>query len=214
MKRHKYEAILFDLDGTLTEPKEGIVNGVHYALSKMGIYEKDKEKLVAFIGPSLYESFSKFYGFSTDDAKKCVEYYRDYYSEKGINENLLMPGMDTLLDSLKKEGRKLYVATGKPTVYAEIVLKNFDLHKYFEIVIGSNLDGSRIEKGEIIAEVLKNTNCKSPVMIGDREHDIIGANENNIDSIAVTFGYGTRDVLEKYNPTYIVDSVNEIRDIL
>ena len=159
MKRHKYEAILFDLDGTLTEPKEGIVNGVHYALSKMGIDEKDKEKLVAFIGPSLYESFSKFYGFSTDDAKKCVDYYRDYYSEKGINENLLMPGMDTLLDSLKKEGRKLYVATGKPTVYAEIVLKNFDLHKYFEIVIGSNLDGSRIEKGEIIAEVLKNIDC-------------------------------------------------------
>ena len=214
MKRHKYEAILFDLDGTLTEPKEGIVNGVHYALSKMGIDEKDKEKLVAFIGPSLYESFSKFYGFSTYDAKKCVDYYRDYYSEKGINENLLMPGMDTLLDSLKKEGRKLYVATGKPTVYAEIVLKNFDLHKYFEIVIGSNLDGSRIEKGEIIAEVLKNIDCENPVMIGDREHDIIGANENNIDSIAVTFGYGTRDVLEKYNPTYIVDSVEEIRDIL
>ena len=214
MKRHKYEAILFDLDGTLTEPKEGIVNGVHYSLSKMGIDEKDKEKLVAFIGPSLYESFSKFYGFSTDDAKKCVDYYRDYYSTKGINENLLMPGMDTLLDSLKKEGRKLYVATGKPTVYAEIVLKNFDLHKYFEIVIGSNLDGSRIEKGEIIAEVLKNTNCKNPVMIGDREHDIIGANENNIDSIAVTFGYGTRDVLERYNPTYIVDTVAEIRDIL
>ncbi len=214
MRRHKYDAILFDLDGTLTEPKEGIVNGVHYALSKMGIHEKDKEKLVKFIGPSLYESFSKFYGFSVDEAKKCVDYYRDYYSQKGINENLLMAGMDTLLDSLKKEDRKLYVATGKPTVYAEIVLKNFDLYKYFEIVVGSNLDGSRIEKGEIIAEVLKNIHCERPIMIGDREHDIIGANENNIDSIAVTFGYGTRDVLEKYNPTYIVDSVEEIRDIL
>jgi len=212
--RHKYDAILFDLDGTLTEPKEGIVNGVHYALSKMGIDEKDKDKLVAFIGPSLYESFSKFYGFSNEDAVKCVDYYRDYYATKGINENFLMPGIDILLSDLQKEGRRLFVATGKPTVYAEIVLRNFDLHKYFEIVIGSNLDGSRIEKGEIIAEVLKNIDCKNPIMIGDREHDIIGANENKIDSIAVTFGYGQREVLQKYNPTFIVDTVEEIRDIL
>lgn len=215
MNSKKYKIILFDLDGTLNDSKIGITKSVQYALKYFGIDEKNLDSLEKFVGPPLKESFMTYYNFDESTTKLAIEKYREYYTATGIYENTVYPGIKELLEKLQLEGKKLIVATSKPTVFAEKVLKNDGTFKYFEEVIGSNLDGSRSVKSEIISHIISDDiNKNDVVMIGDRKYDIIGAQEVGIDSIGVLYGYGSREELEKAKPSYIVDSVLSLEKML
>jgi phosphoglycolate phosphatase len=210
------DAILFDLDGTLTDPKEGIVNSILYALHKLGIKENNTHELASFIGPPLRESFAARYNLSISLADKAVNIYREYFSTKGLFENKLYPGVDDLLKSLSVHNYKLFVATSKPTVYSKQILKYFKLDNYFIDIIGSNLDNTFTDKTEIIAHVvslygLQTSRC---IMVGDRKHDIIGAKNNSMKTIAVTYGYGTLQELKHFQPDFIANNCEEIKSIL
>ena len=217
MSLKKYDVILFDLDGTLTDPAEGITNSVEYALNFYGIKVESKSELNCFIGPPLYASFEKYYGYTKEKAIEAVAKYREYFGTKGIFENRLFDGVKEFLEELKNNGFKIVLATSKPEVYALKILEHFDIERYFDCVVGSLLSGERVDKADVINECLKrlkNVNAKNCVMIGDREHDIIGAKKNNMDSIGVLFGYGDRKELESANADYIVSSFEEINVIL
>lgn len=213
----KYKYILFDLDGTITDPKEGITKSIQYALGKYNINIEDLDSLVKFIGPPLIDSFKEYYGFSIEKSKEAVEFYREYYRVKGIFENLLYPGILSLLQDLKSIGCKIILATTKPTVFAEQILEYFNVRSFFDYVVGSNLDGTRSKKGEIIKYIINICgieNLDEVIMVGDRKYDIIGAKENNIDSLGVTFGYGSIEELKEADPTYISDSAENIYKII
>lgn len=213
----KYKIILFDLDGTLSDPKMGITKSVQYALKRLGIYEPNIVKLESFIGPPLQASFSELYDLDEESTQRAIDFYRERFKEKGMFENELYSDIPLLLKSLKERQYTLVVATSKPTVFSEEILKYFNIDQYFALVVGSNLDGTRTSKTEIIQYILDNYNENSLddfIMIGDRKHDIIGANNACIDSIGVTYGYGSFKELIDSNPTYIVNSVDEIKDIL
>lgn len=215
MKEYNY--ILFDLDGTLTEPAEGITNSVKYALEKYGITGVTAEELLKFIGPPLQDSFMEFYNFSEEDATKAVSYYREYFAEKGIFENKVYAPIPKLLEKLKEKGKKLVVATSKPEKFTNQILEHFDLKKYFDFVAGATMDNSRTKKVDIIQYALKHVQIKDSdkvIMIGDRHHDIDGAIANHIDSIGVLYGYGTKEELTKAGATYIVASVEELENFL
>ena len=213
----KFTTILFDLDGTLTDPFEGITNSVAYALKKMGITPPKNSELKKFIGPPLAESFEKFYGFSKEESYKAVDIYREYFAPKGIFENTIFKGIPEMLASLKKAEKRLALATSKPTVFAEKILKHFNIDKYFDVVVGSNLDGSMTDKAEVVAAALKGLGAVEPsttVMVGDRSHDIIGGIKNGICTVGVTFGYGTKEELVQFHADYIAGSVDELKNIL
>lgn len=208
-----YDTILFDLDGTLTDPGLGITNSVMHALKKYGIETADRSELYKFIGPPLTESFEKFYGFSKDEAVTAVEYYREYYRDRGIYENSVYDGIEKLLRELKEKGKTLIVATSKPEIFAKEVLRHFGLDKYFAYIAGGNLDGTRTVKDEVIRYALEAcgiTGRESAVMVGDRKHDIIGAQAVGLDSIGVLFGYGSRHELEAAGAVYIAETVEDI----
>lgn len=209
----KYDTILFDLDGTLSDPAEGITNSVIYALKKYDIHVKDRTDILKFIGPSLYESFEKYYGFSKEESVKVVECYREYFSTKGMYENMLFEGIPELLKSLFEKGKTLAVATSKPEFFAIKILEHFKISEYFQCIVGCNLDGTRIKKDEVIAHVLhqlKTYNAETTVMIGDRKFDIEGAKHHSLGSIGVLFGYGSKEELETAGADYIVSSVAEL----
>ncbi len=213
----KYEVILFDLDGTLTDPKEGITKSVQYALKKMGIIEENRDNLVKFIGPPLVESFQEYYDMDEGDTWAAIKAYREYFADKGILDNQVFTGIPELLASLNNKGHELGVATSKPTIYSEKILEHFRLDNYFKVIVGSNLDGSRVAKNEIIEAALEALRVKQldkVVMVGDRKHDIMGANKNNIDSIGVLFGYGSKAEFQEAGATYIVNTVEELGALL
>lgn len=213
----RYDYLLFDLDGTLTDPGEGITNSVAYALRKQGIEVTDKKELYCFIGPPLSESFSRFYGFSMEESLKCVEYYREYYRDKGIFENLLYEGIPELLADLKAQGKIILLATSKPELFAKQILDHFDLTRYFDHICGASMDESRNKKAAVIEYALETAKIKDrtrAVMIGDREQDINGAGLNGLDSIGVLFGYGDRPELEWAGATYIAESVEDIKKFI
>lgn len=214
---NKYDWILFDLDGTLTEPAEGITNSVVYALKKFGIEPPERSQLYKFIGPPLLRSFETFYGFSRKNAELAVNYYREYFAKKGIFENRVIDGALELLARLKKEGFKLALATSKPQPFAEKILQKYNMYCFFDYICGATLEETRTEKPDIIGYVLKNAGIgqkSRAVMIGDREHDILGAAANGIDSIGVLFGYGSREELESAKATYIAETVQDVIKIL
>ncbi len=212
-----YQNLLFDLDGTLTDPGIGITNSVAYALEKYGIKTDDRTQLYKFIGPPLQDSFAEFYGFSQEEAKMAVQYYREYYKEKGIFENKLYDGMEHLLQSLCEAGKKLFVATSKPEAFAIQILKYFSLNQYFTYIAGSNMDGTRSKKEEVIAYALKAgkiQDLSSAVMIGDREYDVTGAKKAGIASIGALFGYGSRKELEAAGADALAESPKDIYPIV
>ena len=212
-----YEVILFDLDGTLTDPKVGITKSVQYALAKFNIDEPDLDKLVPFIGPPLVESFQEFYSLSETEAIAGVGYYREYFTKAGMFENAVYPGIKDMLTLLVEQGKQLIIATSKPTVYSEQIIEHFGMTQFFQSIVGSNLDGSRIHKAEVIAyslTELSHVEREKIVMVGDRMHDIVGAQKNGIDVIAVKYGYGTAVELQTAKPTYIVSTVNELVEML
>jgi phosphoglycolate phosphatase len=217
MDMNNYEYILFDLDGTLTDPAIGITNSVMYALNKYGIEVSNRSELYKFIGAPFGDSFERYYGFSKEGAKIAVQYYREYYKDKGIFENLVYDGFEELLSILKVNGKTLIVATSKPEVFAKQIVEHFDIAKYFDCIAGSNLDGSRVKKDEVISYALERCNItdKSKViMIGDREHDIIGAKKVGVRSMGVLFGYGGKAELENAGADFLVETVSDIKNVL
>lgn len=208
--------LLFDLDGTLSDPGEGITKSVQYALLKMGISEPDLKKLEGFVGPPLQNSFAERYSFSEEEVERAVSYYRERFIEKGMFENKVYDGIPELLSGLKQEGYKLAVATSKPSVFAEEILRFFQIDRFFDFVAGSSLDGKGASKTEIILSVMNHfqeAHKEEMVMIGDRKHDIIGAVNTGIRSIGVTYGYGSKEELVEARADVIVTSVQELRDL-
>lgn len=205
---------LFDLDGTLTDPGIGITNSVMYALRKFGIEETDREKLYRFIGPPLAESFEQFYGFSKLAAVLAVDYYREYYTKQGIFQNRLYNGIKPLLSSLHQQGKTIVLATSKPEVFAQKILKHFEIDSYFHFIAGSLLDGQRTNKAEVIAYALEHCSDQKSVMIGDRKHDVIGAKKCGLDCVGVLFGYGSRKELEEAGARWIAEDVAQLQRLL
>lgn len=208
--------LLFDLDGTLTDPMVGITSSVQYALEKFGIHVRYLKELIPFIGPPLAESFQKFYGFSKEGAEKAIQYYREYYAPKGIFENEVYEGIPEMLAHLTEAGFTLLVATSKPTVFARKVLKHFGMEDYFSFVGGSELDGSRTKKAEVISYILKTCGieAKEAIMIGDRRHDIEGGKACGLESVGVLYGYGTEQELTEAGADHIIRTVAELEDYL
>lgn len=216
--------LLFDLDGTLTDPKEGICTCVQYALRFFGIEEPDLDKLELFIGPPLKTSFMEFYGFDEAKAELAVEKYRERFTDTGIFENRIYKGIPQMLQRLKASGKKLAVASSKPTVFVERILTHFGIREYFDVVVGSEMDGSRVEKPEIVAAAMlklygnipdyTGQKKKNTVMIGDRKFDVEGAKAAGIASVAVAYGYGSVEELESTGTDKVVKTVSELEHYL
>ena len=213
----KFQYILFDLDGTLTEPKTGITKSVAYALEYFGIHVENLDSLCKFIGPPLKDAFMEHYGFDEKKAELAVDKYREYFAPHGVYENEVYSGVENMLRSLKECGKTIILATSKPHCFATIILEHFKLKKYFDVVVGSELDGTRVKKGDVISyalELAEIDDKELAVMVGDREHDIIGAKENGLCSIGVLYGHGDRTEHENAGADMIVENVEELQAIL
>lgn len=217
MTEVKYHVVLFDLDGTLTDPFQGIANSIRYALDKFGMHADDVQALKACIGPPLITSFEDRFNLHGRDARRAVAYYREYFSERGIYENELFPGIPRLLEELAARRVRCVCATLKPTRYAQRILKHFHLCRFLEFVVGSAMDPTRTDKQDIIQGALEKLQLRTTeraIMVGDRKEDVVGARANNVGSIAVTYGYGSPTELQNTHPDYLVHSVAELRSLL
>ena len=226
----KYKYLLFDLDGTLTDPKEGITKSVQYALKSFGIEEPDLEKLTPFIGPPLKGSFMEFYGFSEEQAEKAVEKYREWFTPKGIFQNMIYEGIPQMLKTLMESGKVLAVASSKPQEFVEKILEYFAIREYFSVVVGSCMDGTRVQKEEVVEEALRQLEAAAEdaggwtapqaldgsgtVMIGDRKFDIEGGKEHGLVTVGVSFGYAGEGELEGAGADYVVDTVEALERVL
>ncbi len=213
----KYSTILFDLDGTLTDPFEGITKSVRYAAEHFGFIEPDLENLRHFIGPPLREELRDTYNLTEEQSFEAIQKYRERFSTIGIFENKLFCGVPELLSELKQNGATLAIASSKPRVYVEKILAHFDILKYFDLVVGSEMDGTRTNKSECVAHALKllgNADLKHTVMIGDRHHDAHGALDSKIDFIAVSYGFSEDGEFDSLPHIAIADSVSELYEIL
>ena len=212
---------MFDLDGTLTDPKEGITKSVRHALNHYGIQVDDLDNLTPFIGPPLTDSYKKYYGFSDEQAWEGVLVYREYFSERGWHENKEYPGIKEMLDALKAAGKVLLVATSKPEVFARKILEYFCMAGYFDFIGGADMGETRVRKADVIRYVLEQYGLDaSPetlarcVMVGDREHDVLGARECGMDCVGVLYGYGDRQEMDGCRPAWTADTVDELKDLL
>ena len=199
-----YQNVLFDLDGTLTDPREGITRSIQYGLSKMGIDEPDVRTLEHFIGPPLLQAFMATYGFDEAKAWEAMGYYRERFAVTGLYENHVFEGVTPLLEELVSQGRQLFIATSKPQVYAREIARHFDFARHFKVIYGSELDGTRTNKVELIRHLLteQGLDPAQTLMIGDRKHDLIGARDNGLDAAAVGYGFGSFEELSAFAPTY------------
>lgn len=212
-----YSYLLFDLDGTLTDPAEGIFNSIIYSLKRFGIDKPEEEVLRKFIGPPLSASFSEYFGFSDEKSDEAIKYYREYFSVKGKFENKPYPGVDEFLSEMKKRGKPLIVATSKPEPFAKDILEHFNLSQYFDCIVGCDLNDNKSTKGKVISEALRRGNVTGKakaVMIGDREHDVIGAMENGLPTIGVLYGYGSREELLEAGAIATAGDFGELKEIL
>ena len=212
---------MFDLDGTLTDPKEGITKSVRHALNHYGIQVDDLDNLTPFIGPPLTDSYKKYYGFSDEQAWEGVLVYREYFSERGWHENKEYPGIKEMLDALKAAGKVLLVATSKPEVFARKILEYFGMSGYFDFIGGADMGETRVRKADVIRYVLEQYGLDaSPetlarcVMVGDREHDVLGARECGMECVGVLYGYGDRQEMDACRPAWIAETVKDLRDLL
>lgn len=212
----KIDNILFDLDGTLTDPQPGITRSIQYALEKLGKPVPAADDLLWCIGPPLQESLRKMLGPDADKAETALSIYRERYREVGKFENMVYAGIPETLTGLNRQGFNLFVATSKPYVFANEILAHFDLLRFFKRVYGSELDNSLVDKGELIAYILKRETVltTTTMMVGDRSHDILGAKKHRLYSLGVTYGYGTIEELVGAGADCIVDSPQEIMEIV
>ena len=210
--------LLFDLDGTLTESGEGIIRSVQYALEKMGKPETDVQKLRSFIGPPLIPQFMSFSGMTREEAGQAVQFYRERYSTTGVFENRPYPGIPEMLQTLTDRGYVLSVASSKPEHYVRQILEHFGLTPFFHEIVGANMDEKRTEKADVIEEALKRLGLSDQrdraIMVGDKEHDVLGAQKAGIPCVAVTYGYGSEKELGQVSPWRLVSSVAELGEYL
>ena len=213
----KYSTVLFDLDGTLTDPVQGICGSVRYALQKAGRPVGPIESYHKYIGPPLLRSFEVYANATPEEAQELLGYYRERFSTVGLFENEVYPGMPELLDRLCQAGKTMMVATSKPEVFARKILDHFQLAAYFSFVGGATLDGVRSTKEEVIDYVLKTKEVVSlseVIMVGDRKFDILGAKHAGVSSVGCVYGYGSREELETAGADYVVDSIGELQNLL
>lgn len=209
--------VLIDLDGTLTNPKEGITKSVQYALRSMNVFIDDLDSLTKHIGPPLRDGFMEYYGFTEEEAEKAVVKYREYYRENGIGENEVYDGIEGLLTRLKQAGKYLIVATSKPEEYAIKILEDFHLDHYFDDICGATFDGSRDNKEAVIRYALEKnsvTDLDRVVMVGDRKFDVLGAKAVGIASLGVLYGFGSEEELVEAGADRIAATVDDIYDII
>lgn len=214
--------VLFDLDGTLTESGPGIMNAAKIALNHFGIEENNVGNLHKFVGPPLTESFGQRYGMNEADTQEAIAVFRKYYNVTGIYENSVFEGIQEMLQQLKSNGLLLSIASSKPRPMIDIVVDHFDIRKYFDVIVGCELDGTRSQKKEVVDEVIRlfgelsgdDAVLEHSIMVGDRMYDVNGARECGLECIGVTYGYGTRQELQEAGAAYIVDSVNELGEKL
>ncbi|MGQ7960318.1 HAD family hydrolase [Pseudomonas sp. SP16.1] len=207
-----YQTILFDLDGTLTDPREGITRSVQYALAKLGIIEPDLAALEHFIGPPLLQCFMATYAMDEATAWQAVNHYRERFKVTGLYENRLFDGVPALLGELAGQGRTLYIATSKPSVFAEEIARHFGFAGHFKRIYGSELDGTRTDKVALLAHLLECEGLapEATLMIGDRKHDLIGARRNGLDAAAVGYGFGSREELLGEAPAYHFETLEQL----
>lgn len=213
----RYREIFFDLDGTLTDPFEGITKSVQRSLSYFGIDVRDRNELKCFIGPPLWESYMKYYGMTREEAEEAVVRYREYFSVTGLYENRVYDGIPEFLASLKSGGLRLTVATSKPWVFSGKILDKFGLSEYFSFLSGSELDGTRVNKADVIEYAIENlgiTDRSAILMVGDRKHDIIGAHKCGVKAIGVLWGYGDRAEHTGCGADHIAESLEDLKEII
>ncbi len=215
----KYRHYLFDLDGTLTDPREGITRCVQYALRHFGILVEDRRTLYPFIGPPLVPSFMEFYDLSKEQAEEALAVYRSRFSTKGWAENEVLAGIPEMLSTLRKQGKELHVASSKPEIFVLRILEHFGLKEYFSIIAGSDMEGKRTEKADVIREVIRRGNfsqdrLQEVVMVGDRKHDVIGARLCGIDSVGVYTGFAGENELEEAGADYVCHGIGELTALL
>jgi phosphoglycolate phosphatase len=205
--------ILFDLDGTLTDPREGITRCIQYALGQFNGVIPPWEQLIWCIGPPLKPSFAQLLN-TTDETilDRALVHYRKRFSEKGIFENALYPGIVSALDDLQTAGFKLFLATSKPRIFARQILDHFKITPYFQAVYGSELDGRLSDKGVLVAHIIEQEELDptATVMVGDRVYDIQGGKENGIMTAAVAYGYGTRDEIDAAHPDVVFETIADL----
>ncbi len=218
-----FQYCLFDLDGTLTDPKEGITRSVQYALRKFGIEEPDLDRLEPFIGPPLKDSFIEFYGFSEEEAQQGIVWYRERFAPIGVFENQIYPGISRMLTALKEKGVHLAVASSKPIGFVRQILAHFEIETFFQVVVGSELDGTRGTKEEVVEEALLQLGVLSVpkeerkslcAMVGDRKFDIQGAKAYGLTGVGVSFGYAGEGELEAAGADFVADTVEELEELL
>ncbi len=213
----KFTHIIFDLDGTLTDNTQGIGNSLKYALEQMQIEDVPKDILKQFIGPPLQWGFSTLFGMNERNTELAVSYFREYYSKKGYLENEPYAGVFEMLEELHAAGKKMYVATAKYEKYAQKIMEHFGFDRYIIQLFGADYGGRKASKTGIIGSVLEAHQLQpSPeiVMIGDTVYDMEGGKENGLATVAVTYGFGKEQDLIKAEPDFIVDSVEELFEVL
>ncbi|NLV86736.1 MAG: HAD hydrolase-like protein [Clostridiales bacterium] len=213
----KYDYVFFDLDGTISNSAEGIVNAAVYALKKLGIDETDRNRLERLIGPPLSESFPMYYGLSPEETTKAIKDFRHYYAEKGVLENEMYPDVEKLLIRLSEGGKTLAVATSKPEKPAREIIERYGIDKHFAYIAGASFDDSRAKKDQVIKYALETLNITEPskvLMVGDRSHDVLGAAKHGIDCIGVLYGYGSRQELSEAGSLALAETVSQLGDII
>ncbi|ADL04776.1 HAD family hydrolase [Lacrimispora saccharolytica] len=208
---------LFDLDGTLTDPKEGITKSVQYALRHFDIEVNHLDELCCFIGPPLKDSFMEYYGFSEKQAREAIDIYREYFSGKGLYENKAYDGVAEVLQSFLAAGKKLYVASSKPEIFVRKILKHFELDSFFLFMGGADMEETRVKKADVIRYVLKECGIRDldkTVMIGDRKHDVLGAKETGIASVGVLYGYGSRQELKEAGADVLAETIFDLQNLI
>lgn len=213
----KYDVIIFDLDGTLADSKEGVTKSVQYALEKFGIIEEDLDSLEHFIGPPLKDEFIKYYNMSEEDANKAVEYYRERYTPIGIYEVKSFKGTAKMLERLKNSGKYIAIGTSKPQMMAEEVIKYLKIDQYFDKVVGAQLHGPRQSKTAVLQALFAEigiTDKNKCLMVGDTCFDIEGANNIGIDSIGVNFGFGNEKEMLDMGALFVADTTEDVADFI
>lgn len=214
----KYNIMIFDLDGTLSNSKEGITKSVQYALKSVGIEEENLDSLEHFIGPPLIDEFVRSYGMTVEEAAHLKEVYRERYLPIGIYETTIYPGTKEMLSSLKKAGKKLAIATSKPLEMAIEVLKYLEIYEYFDYVMGAETKGNRQSKEAVLNVLIEESglhiNNDNAVMIGDTCFDVDGAKKVGLDTIGVSYGFGNSKEMLEHGAIAIVDSAKELEEYL
>ena len=210
-----YTHILFDLDGTITDPAEGITTCVRHALHCQGIEEENYQNLCRMIGPPLAEGFRDFYGMDEEHAWQAVRDFRELFAEIGVEKNIPYPGMKEALLRLREAGKVLCVATSKPEPFARAIAERFGLTGCFDFIGGASLDNTRTKKAAVIEYVLESVGSPAPeqvLMVGDRRHDVEGAAAFGIRCVGVLYGYGSREELTAAGACFLAEKPGDIAD--